>query len=156
VAESFLVGDLIWRRNGIYTQPARVVSLTPSGFRSASLSCNEIKNHRYSRNGMASGVTRLGVDATKRAHGQTYDDRRIGRMIANEDALARLGPRAVADLRRAHDLRAQRDALLEIVYSLPDLIQRAWNRDNSRRTQRDLDAITVRIDAAVKSAKERP
>lgn len=88
--------------------------------------------------------------------GQTYDDRRIGRMIANEDALARLGPRAVAELRRTGDMRAQRDALLEIVYSLPDIIQRAWDRDNSRRTQRDLETLTQRIDAAAKAAKDRP
>jgi hypothetical protein len=42
--------------------------------------------------------------------GQTYDDRRIGRMIANEDVLARLGPRVVDELRR---MRADIDAAWE-------------------------------------------
>jgi hypothetical protein len=68
VDEPFLVGDLIWRRNGIYTQPARVISLTPSGFRSAALhGCGEVKNHRCNRRGAARGVTRFNDDEIRRA-----------------------------------------------------------------------------------------
>lgn len=54
------------------------------------------------------------------------------------------------------EFRGQRRELLEIVYSMPDLIQRAWEHRDDEETRRLLDALATRIENAKKRAERYP
>jgi hypothetical protein len=54
------------------------------------------------------------------------------------------------------ELRAQRDELLDIIYSMPVLITRAWERRTDADTNRLLNTLHERITAAKLRAKAAP